>query len=173
MNTRNLFGESTAAEDLGTPYVMRESCRYCLKEGKEILTGFARESGGQNVIRCAMCKRQCYNAPKAETGTPQRNVKSRPDLKFGQRERILLKCGGRCFLCGRSPQVHGVNLHIAHLVSVAGNKTLEHPLSDDVLYSDANLAAACEECNLGMGTRSIEPEILARLVLLTISRNGG
>jgi hypothetical protein len=43
-------------------------------------------------------------------------------------------------------------------------------MTDDELFDDANLFGACEECNLGIKTKSLTPHIMARLVLARIRR---
>lgn len=152
---------------VAAPYRMRAPCRWCAAEGKEILDGTIQEVSGQAVVRCASCGRQCYNAPKVETGAPQRTVKSRPDLKFGQRERILNAHGSRCFHCGRTPS-DGIVLHIAHALSVKEGR--DQGASDIELWDDSNLYPACEECNLEMGSQSLEPVLLLRLIRARIRR---
>lgn len=152
------------------PYLMREPCRFCAVDGVEALVGTIETRNGQDVVRCKRCERHCYNAPRTETGKPQRKIRTRPDLSFGQRERILLRDGGRCFLCGRDPLRHGVNLNVAHVLSVADAKRLEVP--DEVAFDDANLIAACEECNSGMKDISLEPRIWLALIKAQMERRG-
>ena len=60
---------------------------------------------------------------------------------------ILGRDGFRCHCCGRPGSVPGVVLHVDHVVPVA---TGGAPRED-------NLLAACEECNLGRGTRAVVP----------------
>lgn len=151
------------------PYTMREPCRWCLKEGVEVHVGAIIPSNGQDVVRCKRCNRQCYNAPRAETGKPQRNIRSRPDLSFGQRERILRRDSARCFLCGRDPAQHGVILNVAHVLSVHEGRAMG--VEDEILFDDANLVAACEECNQGMGKFSLEPRIWLALCRAQMRRN--
>lgn len=135
-------------------YPMREPCKWCGEPER----GRVRESGGQTVILCAECRKAVYNAPKRETGKPQRNVKSRPDLKQGQRERILERDGGECRWCHR----RDVILHVSHALSV--KDALEIGIPEEVYMDDANLYAACEECNLGIGSRSMEARIFLALI---------
>jgi 5-methylcytosine-specific restriction endonuclease McrA len=144
------------------PYVMRESCRWCRREGKHQQIGYLRESGGQDVIRCAGCDRACYNAPKYETGKPQRTLKTRADLKPGQRTRILERDGAVCLLCKRRE----TELHIAHALSVADIK--KHGILDIEPNDDANLFVCCEECNLDMRERSVEARIFLHLIAVRI-----
>lgn len=147
-------------------YVMREPCRWCLKDGVgEVLSGSISNVNGQDVVRCSRCERQCYNAPRAETGKPQRNVRSRPELSFGQRERILQRDGAQCFLCKRADGI----LHVAHVLSVADGRA--QGVEDEVLFHDLNLITACEECNLGMGSLSLQPRIWLALIKAHMRRN--
>lgn len=154
-----------------SPYVMREACRFCLRdEGIEVLIGTMSTVNGQDVVRCKRCERHVYNAPRTETGKPQRNIKTRPDLKFGQRERILQRDGARCLLCGRDPIRHPDvdHLVVAHVLSVDEGRRLG--VDDDVLFDDANLITACEECNKGMGSLSMEPRIWIALIKAQLGR---
>jgi 5-methylcytosine-specific restriction endonuclease McrA len=151
-----------------SPYVMREPCRWCKAEGIEVQVGTVQAVNGQDVVRCKRCERQCYNAPRTETGKPQRKVRTRPELSFGQRERILQRDGGRCFLCGRDPLRHGVILHVAHVLSVADGRA--QGVDDELLFGDANLVTACEECNAGMGKVSLEPRIWLALCRAQMGR---
>lgn len=64
-----------------------------------------------------------------------RNV--RPALRF----RVLERDGFRCRYCGRSSDE--VALHVDHVL----------PVSAGGLNSEANLVAACRDCNLGKGAR--------------------
>jgi hypothetical protein len=147
---------------------MREPCRWCMRDdGALHLDGAIRNTNGQDVIRCTRCSRLCYNAPKAETGKPQKTVKDRPRNE-GQRERILARDGARCQLCGRDPKMHQVVLHIAHCVSVDEGRKVG--LSDEILFADYNLFAACEECNLAMKNVSVEPKFMWGLLITRFRR---
>jgi 5-methylcytosine-specific restriction endonuclease McrA len=70
--------------------------------------------------------------------------RARDPLPAGLRFRILVRDGFRCRYCGRSGDAPGVVLHVDHVVSVAAGGTT----------SEDNLRTACEECNLGKGTRA-------------------
>ena len=76
---------------------------------------------------------------------PRDGIKrARDPLPAGLRFRILVRDGFRCRYCGRSGDAPGVVLHVDHVVPVAaGGVTIED-----------NLRTACEECNLGKGTRA-------------------
>lgn len=150
------------------PYQMTRPCRFCLAEGESVMDGIFKTVNGQDTVRCIRCGKLNYNASRAETGKPQRKVKSREDLADGQRERILERDGARCLLCGRDPQTHNVNLHISHAVSLAEGR--QQGCTDEQLNDDSNLFVSCEECNLGWSSRSLEPWIMARLLLARINR---
>jgi 5-methylcytosine-specific restriction endonuclease McrA len=116
--------------------------------------------GGQATIRCARCDRFLYNAPRHETGAEQRTVKPlRHGIRPSQQARILNRDHGSCILCGRRDE-----LTIAHLLSLEDGHRLG--LAEMNLYCDANLAAMCEACNLGLrhGTKSVT----ARTYLATL-----
>lgn len=52
---------------------------------------------------------------------------------------ILARDNFRCCACGRSPKVHGVVLHIDHVI----------PRSKGGLHHEDNLEALCDDCNQG------------------------
>jgi 5-methylcytosine-specific restriction endonuclease McrA len=141
-------------------YTLRAPCSSCgeLSRGRG-----PRAVNGQAVVYCATCRRFAYNAPKSETGTPQRRLRSREDLRVGQRERILERDNATCLSCGRRPPE--VILHVAHMISVADCIALGGFGSDDY-NDDSNLYTACEECNLRQGRRSLPPSHMIRMILL-------
>lgn len=53
----------------------------------------------------------------------------------------ILRAGGRCRACGRSPIHHGVALHVDHIVP--------RSVRPDLCLAPRNLQVLCEECNLG------------------------
>ena len=70
--------------------------------------------------------------------------RARDPLPAQLRFRILQRDGFRCRYCGRSGDAPVFVLHVDHVVSVAAGGTT----------SEDNLRTACEECNLGKGTRA-------------------
>jgi 5-methylcytosine-specific restriction endonuclease McrA len=114
--------------------------------------GHIQPRNGQDCVFCAGCGQFCYNAPRAETGREIRSLRSRPDIKPSKRARILERDGYRCFMCGRQPGSRE-GLVIGHLLSVADGRQLG--IADDELNSEENLAAQCEECNSGLGERTV------------------
>lgn len=73
---------------------------------------------------------------------------------------MLLRANRTCELCGAS----GL-LHVGHLLSV--KHAIAAGLNDDEINGDENLAAMCEECNLGLAE---EPVPLRLAVALAIAR---
>ncbi len=136
---------------------LREPCKQCgTKRGKG-----PQKVNGQNTVRCAVCRRFQYNAPKSETGEAVRSIRSREDVDSFQRARIFERDGAICGLCARrSPDVI---LHVAHLISVAD--CIEYGFGSVDYNDDANLFVACEECNLGQGAKTYAPTMLIRLIL--------
>lgn len=55
------------------------------------------------------------------------------------RYQILDRDGRKCVACGRSPKIHGVVLHIDHII----------PKSKGGTYDPNNLQTLCTDCNLG------------------------
>jgi hypothetical protein len=94
-----------------------------------------------------------------ETGQAQRSVTTvHNGVRPKQRARILLRANGLCELCGARS-----TLHVGHLISVADG--LGEGLSEFTLNHDENLAALCEECNLGLGRISVTARLLVGLIL--------
>ena len=168
MNVRDYRAEQAAAEaaiDALPDYTMRAPCRWC---GEASRGKGPRLVSGQAAIHCAVCRRVAYNAPKAETGAPVRSISSRPDLKPGQRQRILDRDQARCQICGRTPAEHGVILHVGHILSVKEGR--EQGASDGELFADCNLFACCEECNIDTGALSMPPIMWLRLIRAQLAR---
>ncbi|MDQ1366704.1 MAG: hypothetical protein QOE07_3 [Acidimicrobiaceae bacterium] len=138
-----------------TPFDSRQVCPDCGIKSAALAT-----SNGQNVVRCAKCGRHLYNAPKTETGERARTVSSlRHAIKPSQQARILDRDHRTCLLCGRA----NVQLTIGHLLSIEEGVSVG--ASEAELYNDANLAAMCESCNLGLGRHSISPRTYAVIML--------
>lgn len=136
------------------PWPLRAPCRFC-----GCTEGTIRKVGGQNVVRCAECNKQLYNAPKTETDEKPRTVETvRARLKPSQQARILDRDNCRCVCCGRSDQP----LTIGHLLSVDDGLRLGATAQE--LNDDANLAAMCEACNMGQGRRSVSPRTYAAII---------
>lgn len=144
------------------PYWMREPCRKCTNQ-----RGLRVDRGGQACIYCAVCGQFAYNAPKSETGEPQRSVRTRPDIKPSQRRRIFDRDGSRCVFCNTDD----TKLHVGHLLSVDDGHRLGVP--DNELFSDENLAVMCEECNLGFGKFTAGLPLIARILHVRYLRNHG
>lgn len=133
---------------------MRQACQRCGG-----LTGYIEVRTGQNCVHCSHCDQWVYNAPKTETGQRDRSVTTvHNGIKPKQRLRILERSTCRCEFCGSSG-----NLHVGHILSVKDG--LDYGLTDIEINHDENLAALCEECNLGMGKASMAPRIYAALLL--------
>jgi 5-methylcytosine-specific restriction endonuclease McrA len=76
-----------------------------------------------------------------------------------QRTRLADRDGAGCVLCGETSRP----LHVGHLISVADGRA--HGLTDEQLWSDANLAIMCESCNLALGRRSVSLQFIVALRL--------
>jgi 5-methylcytosine-specific restriction endonuclease McrA len=142
-----------------TPYPLRKPC-LCSAE-----TGYIREQSGQQVVYCTLCHRYQYCAPKAETGLPQRSVRNRPELKPSKRARIIDRDNGACVGCHRADVI----LHVGHLLSVEDGRRLG--ASEDEIWSDENLAAMCEECNLGFGKHTVSLRLVYRILQARMARS--
>lgn len=130
---------------------LRQPCRHC--QAPAGTDSHTENRGGQDVVLCGSCGKPAgYNAPKTETGRAVRTVTTvHNGVKPAQRSRIILRDGARCRLCGKSATQ--ATLHVGHLLSVKDGMRLE--LSDEQINSDENLAAMCDECNLGLGEQTV------------------
>lgn len=148
----------------GEPYTSRP-CRFC-----DSTNGILLERNGQNSVYCGDCGKHNYNAPKTETGQRPRTVRTvRRVIKPSQQARIFDRDQGRCILCGVEDR-----LTIGHLLSI--DDAYKMGELGPELHDDANLAAMCEACNLGLGRHSISPRTYAvlmhRLVKAAIAWRG-
>jgi hypothetical protein len=139
---------------------MRKSCR-C---GSDV--GRIETKNGQDCVRCLECDSFQYNAPKTETGRAPRSVTTNRDgIKPGQRARILERDNGCCVLC----HANNVNLHVGHLLSYSEGK--KQGLTDEQLNDDENLAAMCDECNLGLSDRPVSIRLLMAVLIARLGWN--
>lgn len=139
-----------------------ESTRACPRCG-DITPAVLVVVSNQNTVRCQVCGKHIYNAPKTETGQKPRTVATlRQGMKPSQQARVLERDGGRCILCHRND----VPLTVGHLISVKDGATLG--LAPRELADDFNLAAMCESCNAGLGGRSVLPATYVRHVAATL-----
>lgn len=146
----------------GKPYPARP-CRWCASTN-----GILLETNGQNTVYCGDCGKHTYNAPKTETGQRPRTAQTvRVGIKPGQQARIFDRDQGRCILCGSTE-----TLTIGHLLSVDEAEALGE--RGPIVNDDANLAAMCEACNLGLNRHSVSPRtyavIMYRLVQAEVAR---
>jgi 5-methylcytosine-specific restriction endonuclease McrA len=136
---------------------MRASCRFDCGSAD----GYITTVNGQDTVRCRTCNRFQYNAPRVETGRAPRTVTTvHNGIKPAQRARVLER-DGRCVLCGRRD-----DLHVGHLIPVA--RGLETGLTEVELNDDENLAAMCDECNLGLGARPLALWVVAPILRLRL-----
>lgn len=119
---------------------------------------------GQDCVFCLDCSRFQYNAPRVETGREVRTVSTvHGGITSRRRARILLRANAHCELCGKSG-----NLHVGHLLSVKDGLRMQ--LTEVEINDDENLAALCDECNLGLGEETV-PLRLAVAIVMTRVRN--
>ena len=138
MTTTTSSSDETGRRD------MRQPCPDC-----GCRDGLIATVNGQDTMRCADCRRYCYNAPRTETGRGVRSLLTRPTIKPSQRARILVGDNATCVLCHR----WGVPLDVGHLVSVHDGLRVGLSIAD--LHDDALLAAMCAACNSGLSKRSL------------------
>lgn len=67
----------------------------------------------------------------------------RAKVSSGLRYDIFARDNYTCTYCGASPSVHGVTLHVDHIV----------PIKKGGLTVESNLTTSCRDCNLGKGTK--------------------
>lgn len=135
---------------------LRTPCKYCGSVDGTV----EWDKNGQDVVSCAICRRYAYNAPRSETGRRARTVRTRPSLRPKQRSRIFARDLARCVLCKTDEPKR---IDIGHLLSVHDGRVLG--VSDELLWSDDNLAVMCAECNDWLGADSVAPLLLALILL--------
>ena len=125
---------------------LRAPCHICgSTEGRIV------EKGVQDTVWCLQCNTYQYNAPRSETGKPIRSVRTRENIKPSLRAEIILRANGKCELCGRNSKERP--LHTGHLLSVEDGKA--QGFTEEELTVPENLAAMCDECNLGLGKKTV------------------
>jgi 5-methylcytosine-specific restriction endonuclease McrA len=113
---------------------------------------------------CQACGK--HNGFAKKDPTDRRSATMRGTIKPNQRSRIIQRAKTRCECCGRPAAATGIGLHVGHVVSIdAGSKA---GVSMNVLNSDENLIAECEECNLGHGRA---PLPMAVFIAILMTRN--
>jgi hypothetical protein len=160
---RGAFMARRALEELGDVRLITSTKGPCSDCGSTEAKLFPRVNG-QARVHCARCDNWLYFASKVETGELPRSVETvRRGLKPSRQARILER-DQRCLLCGRTAE--DVPLTVAHLVSV--NDGLDAGLTDAEINDDANLAAMCESCNLGLGGRSVAATTFVRHLVVAV-----
>lgn len=142
-------------------FEMRTPCSSCGNTAGKVVT-----KSGQDTVRCKVCDKYAgYNLPKSESGKEQRSVtRNREPMKPSKRAAILVRDGGQCVLCRSSDAI----LHVGHLIS--RDVGLRIGMTEDEVDDDENLAAMCEECNLGIGNQPIPLTTAVWIVRARISR---
>lgn len=130
-------------------FPMREKCGQC-----GCPDGVSEDRNGQDVVRCSWCNTYAYCRPRAESGREVRTVRTRPNIKPSQRARILERDNYTCVACHTADGP----MHIGHLLSVEDGKRVG--ATEAELYADENLAAMCEQCNLGQGEKSVSVRLI-------------
>lgn len=143
-------------------FQMRQPCTGCAGP-----YGRVEKRNGQSCVFCATpgCGRFAYNAPRTETGERQRSVTTvRDGVKPKTRARVLLRANSRCEICGGDAR--STILHVGHLISI--EEGTKEGLTEDILNHQENLAAMCEECNLGLGDQSVPLRVMLRITALRL-----
>lgn len=160
---RGAFMTRRALEELGGVVLITSTKGPCPDCGSTEAKRFPRVNGQARVL-CARCDKWLYFASKVDTGELPRSVETvRRGLTPSQQARILER-DQRCLLCGRTAE--DVPLTVAHLISLKDG--LAAGLTDAEIHDDANLAAMCESCNLGLGGRSVAPATFVRHLAVAV-----
>lgn len=145
------------------PFRMRAMC----KCGS--VDGVIKETGAQDVVRCANCNAFQYNAPRVETGKAVRSVSSVHDAVTGRkRAEILFRAQFRCEMCAHRPTKETDELHVGHAISV--KRALENGLSDAQINSNENLMCLCANCNLSMSADVVPLWLMIGIVMARTQR---
>jgi hypothetical protein len=127
-------------------------------------TGVIVTKGPQDTVRCDSCDRYLYCAPKTETGRAVRSTSTvHAAIRPKQRSRIIERANARCERCGKPAAMSTTGLHVGHILSVADG--LNHGLTEDIINSDDNLIAECDECNSGHGAGSLPVRLFVTLLM--------
>lgn len=119
---------------------------------------------GQDTVRCQSCNRGLYNAPKTETGRAVRCTSTvHAAITSKQRSRIIDRANRRCERCGKPAAASITGLHVGHILSV--DDGIKHGLPDDVINSDENLIAECDECNGGHSKGALPVRLFIALLM--------
>lgn len=121
---------------------LRKPCQRCGG-----LTGTVTTKSGQDVVTCA-CGTYQYCMPKSESGRDPRTVRTRDAIKPSTKVRVLTRFNNRCVIC----HGEGVDLHVGHLISLFDAD--RYDVDPDLTNHEANMAAMCVECNLGLGDQT-------------------
>jgi hypothetical protein len=70
---------------------------------------------------------------------------------------------GGCERCGKPAAMSTTGLHVGHILSVADG--LNNGLTEDIINSDDNLIAECDECNGGHGAGSLPVRLFVTLLM--------
>lgn len=143
-----------------TDYIMRAPCKY----GCDTTIGFLRRANGQDVVRCSICAKAQYNAPRHETGMPVLHKNTRPKISVSQRSRLLERDNHTCVGCHRND----LPLDIGHLLSVADGAKVG--ATERELYSDENLSAMCDACNAGCSDRTQSLRLVHQILRARVLR---
>ncbi len=142
-----------------TTIAMRTPCPECSTPD-----GIVETVNGQDTVRCAWCRKHCYNAPKTETGRAVRTLSKRPDISTGMRAAIFLRDGGACIICHSTDRPE-----VGHLISVGDGA--KYGIDFDLIHSDENLAVMCAACNNGIGEETVPIRLICKAFLVRIARN--
>ena len=138
--------------------IMETECKHCGGPCE------IRPNGPHMERVCKACDR--HNGFAKKDPNDRRSATLRGTIKPNQRSRIIQRAKTRCECCGRPAAATGIGLHVGHVVSIdAGVKA---GVSLEVLNSDENLIAECEECNLGHGRA---PLAMAVFIAILMTRN--
>ncbi len=134
-------------------------------------SGKIETKGGQDCVYCLACGKFQYNAPRVETGRAQRTVTTvHNGIKPNQRSRVLNRASGRCEICGYKPDGTERTLHVGHLLSVKDG--MAQGMTEAELNNDENLAAMCDECNLGLGDETVPARLVVGIIRARVAMVG-
>lgn len=141
---------------------MEIQCKRC--NGTEGIT----ELGGVHVkLVCKQCGAYQRFLSKADAGLERRSLQTTHEaIKPKMRAHVIMRATARCELCGKT----GCQLTVGHLLSVKDGHS--QGLEDDIINGAENLAAMCEECNVGMSSESVPLRLAAALLRSRLTRNG-
>lgn len=139
------------------PYPLRKPCAGCEDDS---LAGWIEPVDKQNgaEVSCMHCGRHAFWPSRAELGLApdDRRSLARHGFSLAVETRVFARDGGRCFICQELPTDDNP-LQVGHVISRHDALSV-HGWGETRANAEDNLMALCRRHNIGLGSRSLDPE---------------